>query len=337
MTTPTIGIDLSGPSEPLGNWMDLLADELAADGRYDIVRFRTGPGARGPAETRLAGRRLWGPGWRRSRGRKIDNLLPHVSLVHVAGRATPPTARVPLVVSVDDLRPLRDDARGRQRAEQLRRAVERGAQLVASSRAASLEVQRHLGLLREHVVVVPPPVQWSEPVHAGTELVVNLTGRTDEFLLIADALVALARRRGAGVVVLASSEAEARIRQRDLDVVFRPRRQAASALRVARTVVHLSDGARFPSFAIAALAAGVPTCATMTPVNRELLDGAAWLVDEKDPTDLVGVIEALFEDDARRAVMSAAGRSRATDFSPATAARSYAELYDTILRQREWS
>jgi len=335
--TAVIALDLSGPTEPLGNWMDLLADELDKDGRFEIIRFRTVGGDFGPNETVIPSRIAWAPLWRRGRGRCIDALLPKVSLVHVAGQATPPTKHVPLVVSVDDLRQLRDDSRGRQRADQLRRAVSHGAQLVASSRTASLEVQSALDLLREHVVVVPPPVQWSETVDAGHDLVVNLTGRTNEFLLIADALVALARRRDAKVVVLASSEAEAKLRAKGVKVSFRPRRQAADVLRNARTVVHLSDGARFPSFAIAALAAGVPTCATMTSVNRELLDGAAWLVDESDPTELVGVIESLFEDDARRAVMAAAGRSRAADFSPAAAARSYAELYESVLRRRLWS
>jgi len=41
--------------------------------------------------------------------------------------------------------------------------------------------------------------------------------------------------------------------------------------------MHLSDGARFPSFAIAALSAGVPTLARATEINRELLEGAAAL------------------------------------------------------------
>ena len=110
-------------------------------------------------------------------------------------------------------------------------------------------------------------------------------------------------------------------------------------LAVIRTLADLGAGADTVSEGEIrrALAAGVPTCATMTPVNRELLDGAAWLVDESDPTELVGVIESLFEDDARRAVMAAAGRSRAADFSPAAAARSYAELYESVLRRRLWS
>ena len=60
------------------------------------------------------------------------------------------------------------------------------------------------------------------------------------------------------------------------------RSAAPTVLANARVVVHLSDGARFPLFAIAALAAGVPTCATATAVNRELLEGAALLVPAQE-------------------------------------------------------
>jgi hypothetical protein len=329
-----VAIDLSGPHEPLGNWMALLADALAGEGHYDVVRFQTGRENFSRVDAELATRAFWRPWWQRSRGRRVDQLLPGVDVIHVAGVATPPTRDTPLVISVDDLRALRDDSRGRQRAAQLRRAVARGAQLVASSRAASVEVQRALDLAREHVVVVAPPVAWSTPVVGGENLVVNLTGRTDEFLRLAPALSALARRRGAHVEVLASHEAAARIGQRGLDVVLRPRREAADVLTHARTVFHLSDGARFPSFAVAALAGGVPTCATSTSVNRELLEGAAVLVDDADEERLVGAVEELWESEPRRAVLAAAGRDRAGDFSPEAAARSYGSLYGALDRRR---
>ncbi len=329
-----VALDLSGPHEPLGNWMDLLAAALRDQDLCDVVRFQTGTEQFDDVDVDLVTRGLWRPLWHRSRGRRVDALLPRVDVVHVGGVATPPTRSTPLLISVDDLRPLRDDSRGRQRVAQLRRAVHHGAQLVASSREASLEVQRSLGLLREQVVIVPPAVSWGRAVTDGEQLVVNLTGRTDDFLRLAPALVAVARRRSARVEVLASHEAAARIRQAGLDVDLRARRNAADVLSHARTVVHLSDGARFPSFAIASLAAGVPTCATSTPVNRELLEGAAVFVDESDEDRLIAAVEELWENGSRRSLLAAAGRARAVDFSPDVAARSYAALYGVLARRQ---
>jgi glycosyltransferase involved in cell wall biosynthesis len=314
--------------------MSLLARALAQQDGVRVVTFQTQNEDLGPVDVALSGAPLWRPLWRRSRGRRLDLMLPEVDVIHIGGVVTPPTRATPLVISVDDLRPLRDDAKDRQRVTQLVRAVRRGAQLVASSRAASLEVQRSLGLERENVVIVAPPVEWNQQVNGGTDLVVNITGRTDEFLALASAFVAFARRRQARVVALASSEASVRIRQSGIDVTVRSRRHAAEVLSGARTVVHLSDGARFPSFAIAALAAGVPTCATPTPVNRELLEGAAVIADEREVDQFAAAVENLYENESRRAVLRAAGRDRAKDFSASVAAKSYRALYEDLVRRQ---
>jgi glycosyltransferase involved in cell wall biosynthesis len=111
---------------------------------------------------------------------------------------------------------------------------------------------------------------------------------------------------------------------------LRSRSEARRALADARVVLHVSDGARFPSFAIAALAAGVPTIARATTINRELLSGAAALT-ESDEEVLPTLLE-LWESPSRRAIMIAAGRSRAEDFAPATAARAYLSLYHDVVR-----
>ena len=94
--------------------------------------------------------------------------------------------------------------------------------------------------------------------------------------------------------------------------------------------MHLSDGARFPSFAIAALSAGVPTLARATRINRELLEGAAALVtDDRQYRD---ALEEVWTSELRRSIMVAAGRSRAVDFAPDTAARAYLSLYGEVVR-----
>jgi hypothetical protein len=307
-----------------------LADALDATRRCELVRFRSGSSPTSSDETRLALRPLWTPLWRRGLGPSLDRLLPPVDVVHVAGRATPPTKSTPLIISVDDLRPLRGESREQLRITQLRRAVRHGATLVASTRSAGDEVRRVLNVERTRVVVVPPAVPLVQPTTEGTNVVVNLTGVVEPFFRLAPELMRFAQSHGAHVVVLASTKMSQQIRARGLDVVLQARSDARRALSEARVVLHVSDGARFPSFAIAALAAGVPTIARATTINRELLSGAAVLTEDDD--EVGPALLELWESPSRRAIMIAAGRSRAEDFAPATAARAYVALYCEVVR-----
>jgi glycosyltransferase involved in cell wall biosynthesis len=202
--------------------------------------------------------------------------------------------------------------------------------LVASTVTASHEVQQVLGVKRSQVVVVPPAVPSVSRTSEGRDLVVNITGLAEWFLSLAPELTQFAQSRGVRLVALTSAEVAQRIRLSGLNVTVRARGEARSALAQARVVMHFSDGARFPSFAIAALAAGVPTMARSTAINRELLEGAAALVDSDDQVKTV--LEEVWDSDARRAIMIAAGQSRAIDFAPATAARAYAALYRDVVR-----
>ncbi len=327
---PRVGLDLDGSLESLGNSMTDLADALDATRACELLRFRTSEPRRSPLETRLMLRPLWAPLWRRGLGLSIDRLTGPLDVVHVAGRATPPTRATPLIISVDDLRPLRSESREHQRVAQLRRAVEHGALLVASSRSASHEVLRVLGVDRPQVVVVHPAVPLVSPTVDGGALVVNLTGVVEPFLNMAPELVRFADLRGAAVEAVTSAKVAQRIRSRAPEVRLRPRSEAREALGDARVVLHISDGARFPSFAIAALAAGVPTIARATEINRELLNGAAALTLGDD--EVVPLLETIWDSPTRRAIMVAAGRSRAQDFAPATAARAYVALYREVVR-----
>ena len=325
-----VGLDLDGSLESLGNSMTDLADALTQLDECDLVRFRTNSKVRSSDERTLALRSLWAPLWRRGLGRSLDDVLPQVDVIHLAGLATPPTRRTPLIISVDDLRPLREESRIHQRVTQLQRAASRGATLVASSATASHEVRQILGVKRNQVVVVPPAVPSVSLTSDGADLVVNVTGLTDWFLVVAPGLVAFAESQGAQLVTLTSASAGQRIRASGLNVIVRPRTEARAALAQARVVMHFSDGARFPSFAIAALAAGVPTIARSTAINRELLEGAAELVAHDD--EVVATLNDVWRRETHRAILIAAGRSRADDFAPATAARAYAALYRDVVR-----
>lgn len=328
-----VGLDLSGSLEALGNTTDDLARALSASGECSLVRFRTGKGSKEPVDAKLRGRWWWPAFWKRGRGRAIDSMLPPVDIIHVTGVATPPTKHTPLVVTVDDLRPLRGDRYNRQRVKQLRRLIQRGAHIVASSNAASAEVQESLGMRRDQIAVVAPAVPpASETIH-GADLVVNLTGATSEFLRAATGLVEFAELESARIVVLASREAASRIRSAGVRVDMATRSAAPTVLANARVVVHLSDGARFPLFAIAALAAGVPTCATATAVNRELLEGAALLVPAQDPSRILSAVRELWSNDQQRAILFAAGVARASDFAPEVAAKEHLSLYREIIHR----
>jgi len=330
-TSLRVGLDLDGSLESLGNSMTDLADALVRTGEVELVRFRSRTSASSASdETHLSLRGLWSPLWRRSRGRSIDGLLRAVDVIHVAGLATPPTGATPLVISVDDLRPLRGEARTHLRMTQLKRAVERGAILVASSRSASHEVIAVLGVQRNRVVVVPPAVPVVAATSNGEDLVVNITGADDIFLAIAPALLQYCDTRGSKVIALASNEVGQRIHASGHAVEVRPRGEARAALSNARVVMHLSDGARFPSFAIAAMSAGVPTIARATEINRELLEGAAALA--ANDQELIALLDESWMNDSRRAIMIAAGKSRAVDFAPDTAARAYLSLYHEVVR-----
>ena len=329
-TALRIGLDLDGSLESLGNSMTDLADVLEATGDCELVRFRTHTRAQTPRELELRGRTIWWGLWRRGLGRSLDDLVGAVDVIHVAGVATPPTRRIPLVISVDDLRALRAEHHTHQRITQLRRAVTRGALIVASSRSASHEVQHVLGVARNRVVVVPPAVPHVEATVDGSDLVVNITGQAELFMSVAPVLVKFAASRGATVVALASDDVGAKVRASGLAVSVRARRDARDALARARVVMHLSDGARFPSFAIAALSAGVPTIARSTEINRELLGGAAVLMSSYD--EVPSALDELWSDEARRAILVGAGHARAADFAPATAARAYLALYRDVVR-----
>ena len=326
-----VGLDLDGSLESLSNSMVDLATALSERGDLELVRFRTLSAPTSRDEARLALRALWAPWWRRGRGRALDTMLAPVDVIHVAGRATPPTKKVPLLISVDDLRPLRSEERTPPRVAQLQRAVARGAVLVVSSRAARHEVMAALSLDRAKIFVVRPPVGHVEPTRGGEALVVSVTGQAQRFDTLAKDLMSFAQRHTAQLIVVASATVGQRLRASGITATVVERRRAPEALARARCVMHISDGARFPSFAVAALAAGVPTMAQANDINRELLNGAAALIHRDD--DVMATLENLWTNEARRSILVAAGHARAADFSPWNVASAYAHLYADVAQR----
>jgi len=328
--TLRIGIDLDGSLESLGNSMNDLANALHETRECELVRFRTLTPTSDGELSLGASARLWGPLWKRSLGPSIDKPLRTVQVIHLAGLATPPLKKIPLVISVDDLRPLRQESRQHVRTVQLQRAVNRGATLVASTRTARNEVISILNVERSHIRVVSPAVPLVAPTTSGDDLVVNITGMAQRFSELAPTLLKFCESKSVKLVAVTSTNVQRSLRALGPNIVWYSRADAAKALQRARVVLHISDGARFPSFAIAALSAGVPTVARATEINRELLSGAASLLNARDRVD--EALESLWSDESRRSLMIAGGLARSYDFAPSTVARSYLKVYGEVVR-----
>lgn len=322
--TLRVALDLAGSLEPMGDSMVALSDSLVERG-IDVVPYATVRGKYGS----LRPRRFYEPlprMWRHGRGVAIDRLLPPVDIVHVAGPHVPPTVRTPLLISVDDLRPLisRDDER---RVGQLQRAVSRGALIVATSYAARRQVVSALSLEARDVAVVSPVVPTVPHSLDRRHVIVSVTGMVDYFIELAPSIVDVARQLGISVVALASREAESKIDARTTGVRVESRHRARYVVAEAHSVIHLSDGARFPSLPIAAMGCGIPTAATSSDVNRELLEGCVDLVPMDDANEARSIITRLLVDEAHRTLVSAAGPVRAADFTPQVVAQHYDDLY----------
>ena len=136
-----------------------LADALDRTGECELVRFRiTNDRAIERRDASVAARSLVAA--LAPQSRTLDRrLLPRVDVVHVAGLATPPTKSLPLIVSVDDLRPLRGETRNAPAHHPTAPGRRRTARF--SWRRVALRVTRSssvLGVARSQVVVVPPAV-----------------------------------------------------------------------------------------------------------------------------------------------------------------------------------
>ena len=319
-----VGIDLSGSLEPMGDTMNDLAVSLTERG-IDMVPFASSSGRH-----RITPRRTFRTPisqlWRHGYGPAIDRFLVDVDVIHVAGRQIPPTLRTPLVVSVDDLRPLIDND-DTNRVAQLQLAVARGAIVVATSYAARRRVVRALNVEAHDVAVAFPAVPRLGKPQTRRFIVVSVTGAVHHFLSMAPDIVQHAKALNLSVVALASKEAGSLIRSQAPEVSVAPRHSARKLLGDAHTVIHLSDGARFPSLPIAAIGCELPVVTTSTDVNRELLEGCVDFISADDTTEAMAVISRTLSDAPHRGLLASAGQTRARDFTPDVAAQRYEGLY----------
>jgi glycosyltransferase involved in cell wall biosynthesis len=325
-----IALDLDGSLESMSNSTLELAKALQQIPSFQLQKFHSSLKRQSPDELRVSHRRWRQRRWRVGRGTPFDKLFPSVRLLHVAGESLPPTEHIPLLISLDDLRPLRSQAKAHPRIRELQRALDRGATIAVSTRTGSLEVSAALRSRRNQIVTASPVVPVQPLSTTGECLVVHVAGGQDRLLASLPDIAAFAQTVDAEILVLGSKEVNREIRDKVGKARLVARSKAAETLQRARVVIDFSDGARFPSFCVAALSAGVPTMARFSESNFEVLGGSAALVEPDQ--DFLETLREIWHNDSRRKMMRAAGIERARDFEPAVVAQQYHAIYCDILR-----
>jgi hypothetical protein len=127
--------------------------------------------------------------------------------------------------------------------------------------------------------------------------------------------------------VLASGKVKREIQLQGFEV--RPHKNASECIMESQVMIDFSDGARFPSIAVASLSAGISVITKMSSLTIQTLGGAAYLVEEC--RDIPSILVELLSHPSWRAVQKVAGRDRAADFSAESIAYKYAALYRAIV------
>lgn len=227
--------------------------------------------------------------------------------------------------------------------DRYRREVGRGLQaadlVLAPTRAMLAALERHYGPLAA-ARVVPNGRAASTAAPAAKEPFILAVGRLwDEAKNVA-ALERVAPRLGWPVCV-AGEEAHPDGGQVRPGRVRRLGRLAPEALApwFARASIYALP-ARYEPFGLSALEAALAGCALVLgdiPSLREVWGDAARFVPPDDPDALQAALEALIEDEPRRADLARGARARASEFAPSRMAAGYLAAYHDLLSRRRTS
>jgi glycosyltransferase involved in cell wall biosynthesis len=347
---------LHGHRTGIGAATEQLFDALAARGDLDVspylVSYRARPvppQRRVPVPAAFAQR--W---WSRLDGPKVDRWLGHPDVVHGTNYVVPPT-KAPRVVSVYDCWFLTHTELATPDVQRsghvLRRNVDSGAHVHASSHATADVVRELLGTERVTVVHLGPlPPTDARPVPVagldGAPFVVavgtierrkGLPGLVEAFGAVAaelsDLRLVLAGAPGddSTAVQTAVEALPAEVRARVLVPGAVSPGQKAWLLANASVLAYpsLDEGFGFP--VLEAQAAGVPIVATSAGSIPEVAGDGAALVEVGDVHALADALVRAVTDDQHRAALVGAGRANVDRFDWADTASGLVDLYRSLV------
>jgi alpha-1,3-rhamnosyl/mannosyltransferase len=283
-------------------------------------------------------------------------LLRGARLLHALSTAVPRTPRIPKLVTLWDVNPLRNPAwvteRWRdRRGARLRAAAARADLVVATSRHAAAEIEALLGVPAARLRVAPLGVDTTEFRPADAAVVRATRARHGDFVL---AVGLLAPRKNLARLV----EAVARVPALRLVVVGRPSHGAGEFFdAVARTgmaerTTHLArvgaeelrallGAARvvavpslyegFGLTVLEAMACGTPVVCSNASSLPEVAGDAALLVDASDAGALAAGLRRVLESSELADTLRARGLARARALSWEAAARTLRGIYGELL------
>lgn len=336
----------------LARYTNQLWPRLLGRDDVDVCAFALG---RGPDRLELPARRLHvplrvlRPLWRVAGWPRVESIVGRVDVAHSLALMAVPT-RAPRVVTLHDVLPVSHpelypaETIDRFRAEL--DGARRAEVVVTTCEATAEEIVRAAGIPRQRIVVAPPgpvtaaaagsAIQPDEPYLLAVGQVTPRKGL--EVLASAAALLGARCPRVliAGPDWWRSDEVREAIAEHDVHGRVQllgavDDATLASLYRGATLVCHPSRAEGFGLTCLEAMAAGSPLVATDLPSVRELVDGAAVLVDVADSSELAGAIAELLGDPDRRAALGEAGRRRASQFSWEQTADSVVDAYRTAL------
>ena len=296
--------------------------------------------------------------WSRLDHPRVDRWLGDAEVVHGTNYIVPPS-RWPALVSVYDCWFLANPAEAspdvRRAGEVLRRRVQRGATVHASSHATAAAVRDLLGARDVEVVHLGPLPVDEPPAHLPVPWLADLDGRP--YVL---ALGTVERRKN--LPALTAAFARAALDDAALVLAGAPgddsaaldaaveRLPAATRARVIRSgpiggdtkawllrhaaclaYPSLDEGFGFPI--LEAQSVGVPVVATRAGSIPEVAGDGAELVPVGDEDALAAALRTVLDDDVRRDELVAAGHCNVTRFSWTATAESLVAVYRRLREQ----
>jgi glycosyltransferase involved in cell wall biosynthesis len=357
------GTPLLGHATGVGEVAHGLLDSLAGRPDIDLVAYaltfrgRHQLADRIPAGVRPAVRpipaRLVRALWLRTDAPRVERWTGPVDVVHAT--LIGPPARSPVVVTIHDLTYIRFPelctTDTLQYGTLVRRALDRGAIVHATSEFVACEVRDHFTLDEGRIVQIPLGVRPSaggEPergrdVAGATRYVLalgtveprkNLPVLVRAFDRMAagdpELRLVIAGADGWGVEEFRAAWSKAKHAERVVRLGYATDRERRDLLSGARVLAYPSIYEGFGLSPLEAMGAGVAVVAARAGALPETLGDAAVLVDPADVDGLAGALDRVVHDDDLHADLVTRGRRNVERYSwPRTAAR-FVDLYRSL-------